>query len=209
MLTIVRRELPPWARRRSSRPAAFELPSDWERGDRLPRRWSPEHPPAPMRGGSTAAAYSITGAIFAMTTGAKTALSAIAPAGHGLALTELSLTFDGISATAVPAYVELCTSTQAGTGTVGTAPTIAQVRGRATGGSAPTAAGNFTVEPTVLARVRHWYVSPNGGIFVYPLPLGREIECDSSAGTLKALSLRINVTANVNLAAYMEVEAVG
>lgn len=221
-LTIIRRELPPWAKPRSRRPAVWTLPDDFEHGDPLPRRWSPDEPEfltsreraiyraaLGARGGSTAIGYAINSAIFAMTSGAKTILNSIAPAGHGLALTEAAISFDGVTASAVPAYVEVCTSTQAGAGTGGTAPTIAQVRGRSTTGSAPTAAGSFTAEPTTLVRVRSWYISPNGGVFIYPLPLGREIESDSSAGSIKALAIRVNVTANVNAQAYTEVEAVG
>jgi hypothetical protein len=209
MITIVRRELPPWMKRKSQRPAVWSLPDDFEHGDRLPRRWSEENPPPPMRGGSTAAAYAINSAIFAAGAAVHTDLVAIAPAGHGLSLTEAAVSFDGITASAVPVYMELCTSTQAGAGTGGTAPTIAQVRGRPTGGSAPTASGSHTAEPTVLTRVRSWYVSPNGGLFVYPLPLGREIECDSSAGTTKGIAMRSTPPAAVNLQAYFEVEALG
>ena len=149
------------------------------------------------------------GTPFAMTAGAKTALMAIAPAGHGLAVTELSVSFDGITSSAVPALVELVSSTQAGAGTSGVAPTITQVRGRTTSGSAPTGGSNYTVEPTTLVSLKRWYIPQYNGVFVLQLPLGREIECDSSGGTIKALGIRINVTANVNVVGYMEVEAVG
>jgi hypothetical protein len=215
VITIVRRELPPWARPRSRRPAVWELPDDYEHGDPLPRRWDRHLSPTElaalrgMRGGSTSVAYAINGAIFAAGTAVHTDLVAIAPAGHGLALTEAAVSFDGVTASAVPVYMELCTSTQGAAGTAGTAPTIAQVRGRTTTGQAPTASGNHTGEPTTLVRVRSWYVSPNGGLFVYPLPLGREIECDSSGGTIKGLALRSTPPAAVNLQAYFEVEAVG
>jgi hypothetical protein len=215
MITIVRRELPPWRKRKSQRPAVWSLPDDYEHGDRLPRWLDLESPTGKaimrggMRGGSTAAAYAINSAIFAAGTAVHTDLVAIAPAGHGLSLTEAAVSFDGVTASAVPVYMELCTSTQAGAGTGGTAPTIQQVRGRSTGGSAPTASGSHTAEPTVLTRVRSWYVSPNGGLFVYPLPLGREIECDSSAGTTKGIAMRSTPPAAVNLQAYFEVEALG
>jgi hypothetical protein len=215
MLQIVRRELPPWMKRRYMRPAVWPLPDDYEHGDRLPRYLDLESPLGKailrggLRGGSTAAAYSINSAIFAAGAVVHTDLVAISPAGHGLALVEAAVSFDGVTASAVPVYMELCQSTQAGAGTGGTAPTIAQVRGRSTGGSAPTASGSHTVEPTVLTRVRSWYVSPNGGLFVYPLPLGREIEADSSTGTVRGLAMRSTPPAAVNLQAYMEVEAVG
>lgn len=159
---------------------------------------------------SISAAYSlVSGTPFAMTAGAKTFMMAIAPAGHGLALTEFSVSFDGVTSSAVPALVELVSSTQAGAGTSGVTPTITQVRGRTTSGSAPTGGGNYTAEPTVLVSLKRWYIPQYNGVFVLQLPLGREIECDSSGGTIKGLGIRINVTANVNVVGYMEVEAVG
>lgn len=134
-------------------------------------------------------------------------LMAIAPAGHGLELVEFAVSFDGVTASAVPALVEIVTSTQAGAGTSGVAPTITQVRGRSTSGSAPTGGSNYTAEPTTLVSVGRFYVPQYMGTFVYQFPLGREIECDSSGGTIKAFGLRVNVSANVNCVAHMEVEA--
>lgn len=156
---------------------------------------------------STSVAYSlVTGTPFAAPAAVHTLLNAIAPAGHGLTLVELSVSFDGVTASAVPVLVELCTSTQAGAGTSGVAPTITQVRGRATGGSAPTGGSNYTAEPTTLVCIKRWYVPAFMGGHMYQLPLGREVECDSSAGTIKALAVRITPPATVNAIAYMEVE---
>ena len=161
-------------------------------------------------GGSVSAAYSVVGGTaFAATAGAKTALNCIAPAGHGLALTEFAVSMDGVTGTAVPATLDVCQSTQATAGTSGVSPTITQVRGRATGGSAPTGGSNYTAEPTTLTVVKKLYVPQFMGVLIYQAPLGREIECDSSGGTVKALALRINVSANVNVLSYAEVEAVG
>ena len=159
---------------------------------------------------SIAAAYSlVTGTPFAMTTGAKTVLMAIAPAGHGLSVAELALSFDGVTSSAVPATVDIVTSTQATAGTSGVTPTITQIRGRATGGSAPTGGSNYTAEPTTLVIIKRFYVPQYNGLLIIQYPLGREYESDSSGGTIKALGIRANVSANVNAIAYMEVEAVG
>ncbi len=157
---------------------------------------------------STAVAYSIvTATPFAMTAGAKTALMAIAPAGHGLSLVSAAVSFDGVTTTAVPALVEIVTSTQAGAGTpTGATTTITQIRGRTTAGSAPTSGGNYSAEPTVLVRVGVWYIPQFMSGQTIQLPLGREIECDSSAGTIRGLGIRITVTANVNAVCSMEVE---
>ena len=156
------------------------------------------------------AAYSlVSGTPFAATAGAKTFMMAIAPAGHGLALVEFALSMDGVTATAVPALVEIVSSTQAGAGTSVVTPTITQIRGRSTSGSAPTGGGNYSAEPTTLVSLKRWYVPQFMGGITYQFPLGREIECDSSAGTLKGLGIRINVSANVNVVGHMEVEAIG
>lgn len=166
--------------------------------------------PAPIGGGSVSVAYEIaTATVFAMTTGAKTILTAIAPAGHGLAMTEFGISFDGVTSSAVPALVDVVNSTQAGAGTSGVTPTITAGRGRTTGGSAPTGGSNYSAEPTTLVRLKPFYIPQLMGTFVYQFPLGREVECDSSAGTIKALGLRGNVTANVNCIGWLEVEAVG
>jgi len=144
-----------------------------------------------------------------MTAGAKTALMAIAPAGHGLTLVTFDVSFDGVTASAVPALVEIVQSTQATAGTSGVTPTITQIRGRSTGGSAPTGGSNYTAEPTALTRVAAWYVPQFMGLFIRDFPLGREFECDSSGGTIKAIGLRITVSANVNFVGRLEVEALG
>lgn len=159
---------------------------------------------------SNNAAYRlVSGTPFNAATGAKTFMMAIAPAGHGLALTEFAISFDGVTTTAVPCLVELVTSTQAGAGTSGVTPTITQVRGRTTSGSAPTGGGNYTAEPTTLVSVSRWYIPQLMGSMTYQFPLGREIECDSSGGTIKGLGIRITTTATVNVVGHMEVEAIG
>lgn len=158
---------------------------------------------------ATAAAYTASSTTFAAPAAVHTFMNVIAPAGHGLTLVEFAISFDGVTASAVPCLVELCQSTQATAGTAGTSTTPVQIRGRATSGSAPTAGYNYTAEPTALTKIKSWYVSPNGGLFIYPVPLGREIECDSSAGTIRALAIRITPSATVNVHGYMEVEALG
>src|SRR3990172_8397081 len=108
---------------------------------------------------SVNAAYKlVTATVFAATAGAKTALMAIAPAGHGLALAGIEISMDGVTSSAVPALVEIVQSTQATAGTSGLSPTITQIRGRLTSGSAPTGGSNYTAEPTVLTRVALFYV---------------------------------------------------
>lgn len=158
---------------------------------------------------ATAAAYVCRNLVFAAGTALHTNLYVTAPAGHGLSLVEIGISFDGVTASAVPVLVEICTQTgTAGTGAA-SPPAAAQVRGRVTTGQAPTVAHNFTAEPGTPLVVRQWYVSPNGGTFIYPVPLGREIECDASGGTIKGISIRTTPAAAVNTVCYMEVEAIG
>lgn len=159
---------------------------------------------------SSAAAFRlVSGTPFAAPAAVHTFLLALAPAGHGLALTEFAISFDGITATAVPVLVEVVTSTQAGAGTSGVTPTITQVRGRATAGQAPTGGGNYTVEPTTLVSVSRYYVPSFMGLLIVQFPLGREIETDSSGGTIRGVGLRITPPATVNVVGHLECEALG
>ena len=145
----------------------------------------------------------------AATAGAKTALMAIAAANSGLIVVEFGVSFDGVTASAVPALVELVSSTQATAGTGTGTPTVTQTRGRVTGGEPPTVAGRYSAEPTVLVRHRAWYVRQDGGLLVVQFPLGREPEIDDSGGAIKGYGIRVTVSANVNVMAYMEVEKNG
>lgn len=146
---------------------------------------------------------------FAATAGAKTALLVIPGANSGIIPVEFGISFDGVTATAVPALVELVSSTQATAGTPTGTPTVTQIRGRVTGGEAPTASGRYSAEPTVLVRHKAWYVRQDGGLLIVQFPLGREPETDDSGGAIKAYGIRVNVSANVNVMAYMEVEKNG
>lgn len=143
---------------------------------------------------------------FSIATATKTTLMAIAPAGHGLVLISYKISFDGVTSSAVPATVEIVRSTQAGAGTSGVSPTITLVGGRVTSGSAPTGGSNYSAEPTTLTAVDRFYVSQYMGLVAEPFPLGREIEIDSSAGTVLAVGLRVTTTATVNCLATLYVE---
>jgi hypothetical protein len=162
-----------------------------------------------IAGGAQGNGYRLVqGTVFAMTTGAKTAMMAIAPTAYGLALSEFAVSFDGVTASAVPALVELVRSTQAGAGTSGVSMTVTQVRGNVvTATSTVTGGSNYTAEPTTLTSIARWYIPQFMGAYTYQAPLGRETECDASGGTNKGLGVRITVTANVNEVGHLEVEA--
>jgi hypothetical protein len=67
----------------------------------------------------------------------------------------------------------------------------------------PTVGHNYTAEPTALTVIEQFFVPQFMGAFVKQYPLGLEPDTDLSGGTVKALALRINVSANVNALAYI------
>lgn len=145
-----------------------------------------------------------TGATALAAATAKTLVNLISGANDAPLVTEMSVGFDGVTASAVPVLVDLGYSTQAGAGTPGTSPTPTLIRGKGAAGS--TSAVDYTVEPTALTAFKHWLVTPNGGLLVIQFPLGREPLPDLSGGTNKAIFLRANAPAVVNCRAYMEFE---
>jgi hypothetical protein len=135
---------------------------------------------------------------------AKTLVNLIAASTRSALLTEMSVSFDGVTASAVPVLVELCLSTQATAGTAGSSPTPQQIRGKGT--ALCTAGVDYSAEPTALTPFKHWLVTPNGGLLVVQFPLGRESQFDLSGGTNKAQAIRANAPAVVNTRAYAEFE---
>ena len=132
---------------------------------------------------------------------AETVLNFINAANGKFVLVEFEISFDGITATAVPVLVELCSSTQAVAGT-SSAATVKQIRG-ATRTVQGTARHSYTAEPTVLTVLKSWFVRADGGLFAKQYPLGREPE---QAVTSDGLLLRCNAPATVNVRASMEIE---
>jgi hypothetical protein len=133
---------------------------------------------------------------------AKTVVNVIAAANTIFRICELSVSFDGVTASAVPATVDLCYSTQAGAGTPGTSPAPTQFRGptrtvQATGGLA------YSAEPTVLTVLKSWLVPVFNGLFLLQFPLGREPE---QIVTADAFCLSGTATAVVNVQGYIEIE---
>lgn len=113
--------------------------------------------------------------------------------------------FDGVTASAVPVTVELCSSTQGAAGT-STAFTPLQCRGWPPAAAVSTAGVNYTAEPTTLVVVKHWYVSPTSGMLVQ-MPLGREVAGLITAATGgKGWALRLTAPAAVNYKCYYEIE---
>lgn len=153
--------------------------------------------------------YIVTnGTVFAATTGAKTILNLIAGANQAIMLKAVTISTDGVTSSAVPATVDICQSTQGAAGTAGVTPTIVQASGRPLTAQA-TAGGNYTAEPTTLTSMKKFFFPQFMGLSDFELPLGSEFETDFSGGTIKAICVRINVSANVNVLCTMRCWLVG
>lgn len=146
------------------------------------------------------AGYSVstTAAVALVAATAKSILGVSAPAQFGVDLKKYRVSFDGVTASAIPVLVELCYSTFAtnAPGTASTTRTPAQVYGRAiTTGF--TAASNWTSEPTVLTVLDQWTLTPNGGLVIYDIPLGDTPDSAVSQGFV----IRCTAPAAVNVTA--------
>jgi len=141
---------------------------------------------------------STEGAVALSAATAKSVLGVSAPAQFGVDLKKFRLAFDGVTASAVPALVELCYATFAtnAPGTASTSTTVDQVYGRViTAGF--TAAKTWTTEPTVLTPLDEWLLTPAGGLVMYDFPLGDTPDTAVSNGFV----LRVNAPAIVNVRA--------
>ena len=151
------------------------------------------------------AGYSIStgGTVSLSAATAKTVLGVKSNAAFGLDLTKFRVSFDGVTASAVPALIEVCYCTfgasAPGTNSTSlTAPAPSQVYGRAlTHGI--TAAKNWTTEPTTITVLEEFLLTPNGGTLLYDWPLGTSPDCALGEG----FALRITAPASVNCRAAM------
>jgi hypothetical protein len=125
-----------------------------------------------------------------------------------IVVSELSVTFNGITATAVPVLVRLVRTTVApvGGGTITQAPTPLDTSAPASLCSAymPTTAspGVYgTTAPTVGVMLRSWFVPPTSGL-VQQLPLGQELCFPAVAGA--GLGVQCVAPAIVAVTSYLE-----
>lgn len=139
---------------------------------------------------------------------AATIVLALAAAANQPSISEIGVSFDGVTASAVPVLVELVSGTAGGAGTPRAALAAGkQIRGWPAQTSQTTAGDNYTAEPTTQLVNRKWFVTPNGGLFVVQFPLGREPTGIVTAATdAKTWSLRATAPATVNAHAYIEWE---
>jgi hypothetical protein len=137
---------------------------------------------------------------------AKTVLGVKGNAAFGVDLLGLSISFDGVTASAVGVLVEICYATWAtnAPGTNSTSVTVDTSYGRAVA-SGVTAARAWTAEPTVLTPLKELLVSPNGtanGPFVYDFPRDRTPDSAVAEG----FAIRCTAPAIVNVRATLEFE---
>jgi hypothetical protein len=145
-----------------------------------------------------------TGTIALAAATAKTCLNVIAPAQFGLCLVGFEISFDGVTASAVPVLVEIAMCSQAGAGTpAGSPPTPVQIRGQ-TVAHGCTIGHNYSAEPTVITPSYDWWIDPNKGVLDRLWPLGREFEQNPSKG----IAVRCTAPATVNVRVSMEWERI-
>lgn len=147
------------------------------------------------------AVYCTSNTVFAATTGMKTVLKLISPTTFAIKVHEIAIFTDGVTSSAVPAIWELFTSdeTTAGTG-VGTAVTT-QIKG-ATQANGITVSQNHSAEGSTYTKVKGGFIPQFMGSMVLQNPLG--LEEMSPAANADSIGLRINVTANVNVFAWIK-----
>lgn len=125
-------------------------------------------------------------------------------------LAEFSVSFDGVTSSAVPVLIELCYGTKASNSTPGTGSvnfTPLQIRGFPPKTPTVAAGTQCSSEPTVLVSLKQWLLTPAGGLLVIQAPLGREatgLTTASTSGLQQAL--RLNAPAAVGARSYCEFE---
>lgn len=149
---------------------------------------------------------STEGAVSLSAATAKTILAVIPATNKGLTLCEIDVSFDGVTASAVPVLVELVVSTGGAAGT-SSSVTPRPVRGGGFVTVTSSAAKTYSAEPTTLTTVREWLVPPTSGLIVQ-FPLGREPDAHNitSHPAKGGLMIRCTAPATVNVRASMEFE---
>lgn len=149
------------------------------------------------------AVYIAKNTAFAATTGAKTVLKIITGSTFNIKIHEIAVSMDGVASSVVPATLDLFVSDETTAGTSGgSVPTIQQIKGR-TQAHGCTLGHNFTAEGTTYTVLKSLYVPQFMGLFVLQNPLGLEEEAPG-VDVADSIGLRINVTANVNVLAWMK-----
>jgi len=121
---------------------------------------------------------------------AKTAIEVGATATGGFVITQLSITFNGVTASAIPVTCDITTFAATGTGTGYTPNKISHPNDRV---AATTAEINCTVEPATPTVIDSFFLPPTSG-YTIQYPLGREKRTAASG----FLGIRLTALAVVN-----------
>lgn len=132
----------------------------------------------------------------------KTVLQITTPSTIRALVREFSVSFDGVTAAAVPGLVELVTQTSAGTMSALTPAPVDP----AAPASLVTAQHTATVEPTTVTVVKQWLISPYGGLAVFRFDGidGREsipLPISSRLGVRCTFAAIVNVTPSLTFLA--------
>lgn len=144
------------------------------------------------------AGYTVpTGGAVALTAATvKSILGAKGHANFGLDFKKVRISFDGVTASAVPVLctLEYCTFATNSPGTNSTSITPVQAYGRVSAAGF-TAAKTWTTEPTVLTVIDEFLLDPNKGTVLYDFPLGDTPDSALAEGFI----IRCNAPAAVNV----------
>lgn len=145
------------------------------------------------------AVYVVKNAAFSAATGAKTVLKGITGAAFNIKIHEIGVSTDGVTASAVPATLDIFTSDETTAGT-GTSVTPVQIKGQVTA-HGTTWASNFTAEGTTYTLVKSLYIPQFMGLIVLQNPLGLE---EQTLALSDSIGIRINTSATVNVLAWIK-----
>ena len=141
-----------------------------------------------------------TAAVALSAATAKTIVAGIAPTNQRFIVKEWSVTFDGVTASAVPVLCELVYSSGAGAGTsTSLTPTKQNPIDAETIQS--TAKENYTAEPTTITVLDSMLISPTSGMKEIR-PALRGVMCPGG----KTLGIRCTAPATVNVRGTMKCE---
>lgn len=147
------------------------------------------------------AVYVTRNTVFAATAGAKTVLKLVTPTTFSIQIHEFGVSTDGVTATAVPATLDLFTSDETTAGTGAGSAVTTQIQGAVTAHGL-TVTQNHSAEGTTYTVVKSLFIPQYMGVVVVQNPL--DLEEQSPAGAADSIGLRINVTANVNVHAWLK-----
>jgi hypothetical protein len=128
----------------------------------------------------------------------QTLFTLLAPTNQRVKISEISISFNGVSNTNTPVLVQFALATTTGTNSAGTPviidtslPETVQTVTKIT----------FTVEPTYTSIFETWYIHPQTGV-IYPLPFRKPFVL----GGGKRVGLLCNAPQAVSVAAKIEAE---